>query len=141
MQEACAVKLLLPRVSIPKVCDARIVHVEHTIWTQLEQRNEWIYFTPFSDSDTIVRFDREPVEIQLRGTGKLNINSGCEGYSLTSLLNTRSEIQANYTGKGEALLSRVETQFECCEQFGTFVNVSHIELDMKQKPTVTHGRF
>jgi hypothetical protein len=138
MQEACAVKLLLPRVSIPKICDVRVVHVEHTIWTQLEQRNEWIYFTPFSDSVTIVCSDREPVEIQLRGTGKLSVNSGCKGYSLTALLNTKSEFQANYTGKGEDLLSKVQTQFECCEQFGTSVNLSHIELDMRLKPTLTN---
>ena len=138
MQEACAVKLLLPREKIPRVCDIRVVHVEHTIWTQLELRNEWVYFTPSSDSVTIVCPDREPVEIKLRGTGKLNIDSGCKGYSLTALLTTKEEIQVNYTGKGGELLSKVETQFECCEQIKTHINLSHIELDMKLKPTVTH---
>jgi hypothetical protein len=69
---------------------------------------------------------------------KLNINSGCKGYSLTALLATTNEIQVNYTGKGGDLLSKVETQFECCEQLGTSINLTHIELDMKLKPTVTH---
>jgi hypothetical protein len=54
MQESCAIKLLQPRLSIPKICDTRIVQLAHTIWTQLEKRNEWIYFIPSSDSLTIL---------------------------------------------------------------------------------------
>jgi hypothetical protein len=116
----------------------RVVHVDHTIWTQLETRNEWVYFTPISDGITIVCQEEEPVEIKLTGTGKLNIDSGCKGYSLTALLTTTNEIQVNYTGKGGDLLSKVETQFECCEQLGTSISFTHMELDMKLKPTVTH---
>jgi hypothetical protein len=116
----------------------RVVHVDHTIWTQLEKRNEWVYFTPVSDSITIVCQEKEPVEIKLTGTGKLNIDSGCKGYSLTALLITTNEIQVNYTGNGGDLLSKVETQFECCEQLGISINLTHIELDMKLRPTVMH---
>jgi hypothetical protein len=93
---------------------------------------------PTSDSITIVCQEKEPVEIRLTGTGKLNIDSGCKGYSLTALLTTANEIQVNYTGSGGVLLSKVETQFECCEQVGTSINLTHIELDMKLKPMVTH---
>jgi hypothetical protein len=138
MQESCEVKLIQPRVKIPRDCDMRVVHVDHTIWTQLEQRNEWVYFTPVSDSITIVRQEKEPVEIKLTGTGKLNIDSGCKGYSLTALLTTTNEIQVNYTGSGGDLQSKVETQFRCCKQLGTSINLTHIERDMKLKPTVTH---
>jgi hypothetical protein len=106
----------------------RIVHVEHTIWTPLESRNEWAYFTPISDRVTIVCRENEPVETKIRGTGKLSIESGCKG-----LL-----IRVNYTGKGGDLLSKVESQSECCEGFRTSINLSHIELDMKLKPTVAH---
>jgi hypothetical protein len=116
----------------------RVVHVDHTLWTQLEKRNDWVYFAPVSDSVTIVCQDQEPIEIKLTGTGKLNIDSGCKGYSLTALLTTTDEIQVNYTGSGGDLLSKVETQFECCEQLGTTINLTHLELNMKLKPTVTH---
>jgi hypothetical protein len=116
----------------------RVVHVDHTIWTQFETRNEWLYFTPVTDGITIVYQEKEPVEIKLTGTGKLNINSGCTGYRLTALLTTTNDIQVNYTGKGGDLLSKVETQFECCEQLGTSISLTHTELDMKLKPTVTH---
>jgi hypothetical protein len=76
--------------------------------------------------------------LKLTGTGKLNIDLGCKGYSLTALLITTNEIQVNYTRRGGDLLSKVETQFECCEQLGTSINFTHMELDMKLKPTVTH---
>jgi hypothetical protein len=127
-----------PRVRLPKTCDVRVVHVDHNIWTQLEERNEWVYFTPISDSVTIVCQEQEPVEIKLTGIGKLNIDSGCKGYSLTALLTTTNQVQANYTGRGGDILSEVETKFECCEQLGTSINLTHIELNMKLKPAVTY---
>jgi hypothetical protein len=138
MQESCEVKLLHPRAKIPKVCDIRVVNVEHTIWTPLESRNGWVYFTPVSESVTIVCHEKEPVEIKIRGTGKLDIESGCKGYSLAALLMATDEVRVNYTVNGGDLLSKVESQFECCETFGMSINLSHIELDMKLKPTIAH---
>ncbi|PNF42917.1 hypothetical protein B7P43_G12321 [Cryptotermes secundus] len=75
MQEACA-------INIPRICDTRIVQLMHTIWTQLEQRNEWIYFIPLSDSITILCPGRDPTDIVLTSTGKLMIQPNCKGYSL-----------------------------------------------------------
>jgi hypothetical protein len=138
MQESCAVKLLQPRVSIPKICDTRIVQLTHTIWTQLEKRNEWIYFIPSSDSITILCPEKEPIDVLLTGTGKLTIQSSCKGYSLTVLLNTKNNIRVNASKYGGDLLSKVESQFECCESFGISGNLSHIELDMKLKHIVSH---
>jgi hypothetical protein len=74
----------------------------------------------------------------LRGTGKLGIQSGCKGYSLTSLLTAQNIIQVNTSRYGGDLLSKIESEFECCEQFGTSVNLSHVELDMKLRHIVTH---
>jgi hypothetical protein len=138
MQESCEIKLLQPRLNIPKVCDTRIVKIVNTIWTQLEKGNEWIYFIPSSESITILCPEKEPVDIVLRGTGKLSIQSGCKGYSLTAMLATQKNIQVNNSRHGGDLLSKVESHFDCCEQFGTSINLSHIELDMKLKHVVTH---
>jgi hypothetical protein len=132
------VKLLQPRITIPQICDTRIVHISHSIWTQLEKRNEWIYFIPSSDSVTIVCPNKEPVEVVLRYTGKLKIQSGCKGYSKTALLSTESEIRVNTSRNGGDLLSKVDSEFECCESLGISVNLSHVDLDMKFKYVVTH---
>jgi hypothetical protein len=83
MQEVCVMKLLQTRIDIPKICDTRIVQLTHPIWTQLEQRNEWIYFIPLSDSITILCPDKNPIDITPRGMGKLMVEPNCKGYSLT----------------------------------------------------------
>jgi hypothetical protein len=138
MQELCAVKLLQPRRNIPKSCDTRIVQLEHTVWSQLEKRNEWLYFAPSFDSLTVLCPEKEPLDVILKGTGKVNLKSGCKSYSLTALLNTKSDVHANTSKGGGDLLSKVETQFECCEQFGKSLNLSHITLNMKLKHVINH---
>jgi hypothetical protein len=90
----------------------------HTIWTQLEKRNEWIYFIPQSDSITILCPEKEPTDVLLTGTGKLMIQPGCKGYSLTALLATQNDIQVNTLRNAGDLLSKIELQFECCESLG-----------------------
>jgi hypothetical protein len=57
------------------------------------------------------------------------------------MLKTHNVIQANTSWYGRDLLSKVESPFECCEQFGTSINLSRIELDMKIKHVVTHMRI
>jgi hypothetical protein len=138
MQECCEIKMLQPRLSIPKLCDTRIVQITHPIWTQLEKGNEWIYFIPLSDSMTILCPEKDPMDIVLTGTGKLMIRAGCRGYSSTALLETRREIQANTSKLGGDLLSKIETPFECCENLGIPRNLSKIELDTKFKHIVSH---
>jgi hypothetical protein len=137
MQEACAMKLLQTRIEIPKICDTRIVQLTHTIWTQLEQRNEWIYFIPLSDSITILCPDKNLIDITLTGNGKLMIQPNCKGYSLTALLATKNDIQTNITKYGGDLLSKVETQFECCKNFGVSKNLSHLQLELNFKHVVS----
>jgi hypothetical protein len=75
--------------------------------------------------------EKEPLDIVLRGTGKLGIQCGCEGYSLTAMLTTHNNIQVNTSRYGGDLLSKVESNFECCEQLGTSINLS----------SNTHGGF
>jgi hypothetical protein len=129
---------LQPRLNIPKVCDTRVIKIVNTIWTQLEKGNEWIYFIPSSDSITILCPEKEPVDIVLRGTGKISVQSGCKGYNVRASLATQNNIQVNTSRHGGDLLSKIESHFDCCEQFGTSIYLSHIELDMKLKHVVTH---
>jgi hypothetical protein len=132
------VKLLQPRPNIPKISDSRIVQLTHTVWTQLEKRNEWIYFVPRSDSITILCPEENPTDVLLTGTGKLSIQSGCKGHSLTALLVTQNDIQVNTSRNAGDLLSKIELVFECCESLGVPKNLSHTELDMHFKHIVTH---
>jgi hypothetical protein len=136
LRESCVIKLLQPRVTIPKSCDTRIVSIINPVWTKLEDRNEWIYFIPSRDSVTIVCANKEPMEIVISGTGKLTIQAGCKGYTKTALLTTLSEIKINASEKGGDLLSKVDAEFDCCDQLSSRINLSHIDLDMKFKHIV-----
>jgi hypothetical protein len=55
----------------------------------------------------------------------------------TALQATKNDIQTNTTKYGGDLLSKVETQFECCENFGVSKNVSHLELELNFKHMVS----
>jgi hypothetical protein len=82
--------------------------------------------------------DKEPTDVILTGTGKLIIRPNCKGYSLTALLTTRNDLQANTTKYGGDLLSKINIQFECCEGFGIPRNLSHLELELNFKHVVSH---
>jgi hypothetical protein len=136
LKESCVVKLLAPRVTIPRSCDVRIVSIIHPVWTKLEKRNEWIYFIPTGDTVTIVCAKGEPVEVIINRTGKLTIQVGCKGYTKTTLLSTLSDIKVNASEIGGDLLSKVDAEFDCCEHLSSRINLSHTDLDMKFKHVV-----
>ena len=83
--ESCAVMMLQRKDTIPPICDTRVVRFSHTVWTQLGN-NTWIYFAPHSDTLTIVCPNGNPLDITIRGTGKLYVYPGCKGYSTTAIL-------------------------------------------------------
>jgi hypothetical protein len=136
VQESCAVKLLQPRRIIPKTCDTRVVHISNTIWTQLDN-NEWIYFTPTVDSVTILCTDKEPLEITLKGVGKVGLNAGCKGYSSFTLLQTSITVKAKSIKK-EDILSRGQLDFDCLENLKLHFNSSKMPINLDFKHVVSH---
>jgi hypothetical protein len=92
--------------------------ITHSVWTQLENKSEWIYFIPSRDSITILCPDKEPIDIALHGAGKLSIQAGCKGYSQSALLQTTSVIQVNTSKFGGDLLSKVQSHYDCGENLG-----------------------
>jgi hypothetical protein len=82
--------------------------------------------------------DKEPIDVILTGTVKLIIRPNSKGYSLTALLITRNDLQANTTKYGGDLLSMINIQFERCEGFGISRNLSHPELELNFKHVVSH---
>jgi hypothetical protein len=136
-QESCAVKLLQSNDKIPKSCETRIVKLSNTVWVQL-LNNEWIYFSPTVDSVTVLCGEKEPIDVTLKGVGKLHMNSGCKGYSSTALLQTSFTVTNNVSMKGGDLLTQIPLQIECCEDLNEKVNLSSIHLDMKFKHIVSH---
>jgi hypothetical protein len=136
-QESCAVKLLQSSGQIPHSCETRIVKLRNTVWIQL-LNNDWIYFSPILDSVTVLCDDKEPVDVSLKGIGKLHINSGCKGYSSTALLPTSLTVTSNTSVNGGDLLTQIPLQLDCREELIGKLNFSKIHLDMKFKQVISH---
>ena len=111
MQEECAVRLLKMWKSLPESCEVNVVQLTHTVWTQVYD-NEWIYYTPGVDSLTVLCADRDPVDVPLKGTGKLMLDPTCKGYSRAALLQPVRVINANSSKNGNNQLIQVQLRNE-----------------------------
>ena len=138
VQEECAVRLLKIWKSLPESCEVNFVQLSHTVWTQVYD-NEWIYYTPGVDSLTVLCADRDPVDIPLKGTGKLTLDPTCKGYSRAALLQPVRTINANSSKNGNNQLIQVQLRNECCEELGTRINLSTLKIDLNFRETVSHA--
>ena len=138
VQEECAVRLLTMWKSLPKSCEVNFVQLTHTVWTQVNG-NEWVYYTPGVDSMTVLCADRDPVDIPLKGAGKLILDPTCKGYSWAALLQPVQAIKANSSKNGNNQLIQVKLQNECCEELGSRLNLSSLNLDLNFRETVSHA--
>jgi hypothetical protein len=68
--DSCAVTMLQRKNSLPLLCDTRLVRLSNTVWTQ-PTNNSWIYFAPHPDIMTILCRNYNPVDVRLKGIGKL----------------------------------------------------------------------
>jgi hypothetical protein len=138
VQEECAVRLLNMWKSLPESCEVNFVQLTHTVWTQVND-NEWIYYTPGVDSMTVLCTGSDPVDIPLKGAGKLTLDPTCKGYSRAALLQPMRVIKANGSRKGNNQLVQVPLHNECCEELGTRLNFSVLNLDLNFRETVSHA--
>jgi len=137
LHENCMVKLLQPGGSVPPSCDKRIVELSSSVWTQLAS-NEWIYFTPTSESITILCTDKPPVDVMVSGIGKLGISANCKGYGKSGVFQTHSILDVSGTGYESDFMSRVRLEYDCCEEMSAKINISTIRLSNSFKHIVPH---
>lgn len=135
--ESCAVMMLQRKDTLPPICDTRVVRLSHTVWTQL-RNNTWIYFAPHPNTLTIVCPNGKPLDVTVRGTGKLCLYPGCRGYSTAAILYGSVLINNFSTYVQGDLLSQVPAPYTCCEEAGVLVNLSQLTLDWTHTKTVTH---
>lgn len=138
MQEDCAVRLLKERKLIPGKCEVNYVQLTNTVWTQISD-SEWLYYVPSKDSITILCAGHDPVDIPLKGAGKLFVDSNCKGYSRAALLQPLRTGKVNTSGTKEHRLVQVDLHNECCEELGTRVNLNKLKLNLNFRQTVSHA--
>jgi len=124
--------------SLPESCEVHFVQLTHTVWTQVKD-NEWDYYTPGVDSMTVLCADRDPIDVPLRGAGKLMLDSTCKGYSKAAMLQPVREIRADGSKSGNNQVIQVKFHNECCEELGTRLKLSTLQLDLNFRETVSHA--
>jgi hypothetical protein len=135
--ESCGVKMFQKREILPFECDRRLVHLSHTMWIQLRS-NTWIYFAPDLDTITVLCNDRSPVDVGLKGVGRLQVHPGCKGYGTTAILYGNSNAgNVSKQIRGD-LISQVPLSYNCCGELVLHVNLSKLTVDLRYRKTVSH---
>jgi len=91
------------------------MQLTNTVWTQIND-NEWIYYVPRKESMTILCAGRDPVDVPLKGAGRLSVDPNCKGYSRAALLQPLRAAKANNSNTKENRLVQVQLHNECCEE-------------------------
>jgi len=82
---------------------------------------------------------QDPVDIPLKGAGRLSVDPTCKGYSRAALLRTLRAIKTNSSNTKEHRLVQVQLHNECCEELGTRVNLIKLNLNLNFRQTVSHA--
>lgn len=113
-------------------------YCSYLIRTQISD-NEWIYCVPKKESTTILCADRDPVVAPLMGAGRLSIDSTCKGYRKAALLQPLRSIKTNDSSSKENPLVQIQLNNESCEELGTPVNLSKLNLNLNFRQTISHA--
>jgi hypothetical protein len=106
------------------------------VWTQLAN-NSCIYFAPHPDIMTVLCYDSNPVDVHLKGVGKLQVHPGSKRY-ITSTLLYGSSVVGNTSAQIMGDLSQIDLQYVCCEELGVKVNFSQLPMGMAYRKTAAH---
>lgn len=72
LDEECEAQMIQPIRSIPASCSQRIVELNHTLWTQLDN-NEWLYGAPKSDALTVLQFEAQTNRREANGNREITV--------------------------------------------------------------------
>jgi len=90
--------------------------------------NEWMYVVQHSDTVTTLCDGTGPVNVVSQGARNLRINSGCEGFSTSALLQASFTVMSNVSLKD--LLTQIPLQYDCCVELTLKFNLSHLSKDV-----------
>jgi hypothetical protein len=98
-----------------------------------------VYYVPKRDSTTILCAGRGPVDVPLKGAGKLAVDPTSKGYSRTALLQPLHAVNVDTSLTKEHRLVQIQLQNACCEELGTRVNMSKVNLNFNFRQTASHA--
>jgi hypothetical protein len=87
---------------------------------------------------TILCHGNSPVDIHLKGIGKLQIQPGCKGYSTSTLLYRSSVISNTSMQITGDILSQIDLKSVCCEELGVKVSLNQVPVEKAYRKTTAH---
>ncbi|PNF33117.1 hypothetical protein B7P43_G15216 [Cryptotermes secundus] len=115
LDEDCEAEMLQPIRVVPASCSRRIVEINQTIWTQLDN-NEWLYVAPRPDTLTVLCSGREPTDLEIVGTGKFKLNNLCKAYGTKVLIQAQMTVETNSTERD--IIPHLFLDADCCQTEG-----------------------
>lgn len=95
-QQTCEVMLLNPHLkNIPETCQTRTINAVIETWHYLKH-NQWLYVLPKPTTLTLV-CGHHIEDVDVHGTGLIQLNQDCKGYTDFIVLETSSETHSNIT--------------------------------------------
>ena len=125
LDEECEAQMIQTLSSIPSSCSQRIVELNQTLWTQLDN-NEWLYVAPKSDVLTVLCNKHEPTDVRLLGTGKLKLNGMCKAYGSRILIQSHSTLSTNRINKD--FIPSVSLEYDCCDNVNQNFKLNELHL-------------
>jgi hypothetical protein len=95
--EVYETELLQPIRNIPRSCSQGVAELNDTLWTQLNNNNEWLYVSPKDDKLTVLCPGQEPTDFEIYGTGKLTFHTSCKEYGDKVFIQAPMIINSNRT--------------------------------------------
>jgi len=76
---------------------------------------------------TILCADKDPVDMPLKGAGRMSVDPTCKGYSKAALLQPIRATKVNTSNARKHRLAQVQLHNDCCEELGIRVNLSKLK--------------
>jgi hypothetical protein len=82
--------------------------------------------------------DKPPVDTIISGIGKLGIRANCKGFGKSALFQTHSTLNVDNPGYESDFMSKVNLEYDCCEELNVKFNINNTSLNTSFKHIVSH---
>jgi hypothetical protein len=101
--------------------------MNHTIWTQIDN-NEWVFVATKSDVLTVLCSKHESTDVNLLGTGKLQLNPMCKAYGNRILIQSHSTLVTNR--KSKDAIPPISLEYDCCGSEDKIFKLNELRLHL-----------
>lgn len=135
--EDCEATLLHPSTTeTPSSCSQRMIEIRSTLWIKLFG-NEWLHVTPKPEIFTILCGESQsPKSLTLEGRGRLQMQPGCKGYSVHSVIFAYATITSNATFPD--VIPNTPIDLDCCLTASQQTYLEKIKLNLPISNVLSH---